>query len=149
MTISHLPRVSEWVHLFQNLRYDPNASRYVELLSGAFIWSDESPPRLNVENVQAFELLKVLAGYRASVIRGAPNAHLAPTWLAFMEACPTWPGFRPERADSSLKDALDAENDGLSPHLHHVEEVCDRAKRINELRQKHNRKWWRFWRRFT
>ncbi len=50
---------------------------------------------------------RFLMGYRASLIRGSPREELRPPWDQLLRECPEWPGFRPERRDSSLATELD------------------------------------------
>jgi len=65
-------------------------------------------------------------GYRASLILGTPRTELREPWDQMLIACPNWPGFRQERADHSLKDALEAENQEMIQQLDHMSEVCER-----------------------
>ena len=140
MRSSQFLNVNKFVDHFKPLRYDPNATRSLELLSGAFVWSDEQPTTDNIEGPRVIEFLKVLIAYRASVIRGNPNKDFEHTWNEFAEACPTWPGLRPERADYSLKEALDAENAGMIRELERLFDICERAHRIHAIREQRKRK---------
>ncbi|MBW2365123.1 MAG: hypothetical protein JRF25_08680 [Deltaproteobacteria bacterium] len=81
----------------------------------------------------------MLIAYRASVIRGDPSKDLERTWNEFAEACPTWPGLRPERADYSLKEALDAENAGMIRELERLFDICERTQRIHAIREQRKR----------
>ncbi|MBW1814746.1 MAG: hypothetical protein JRJ39_14070 [Deltaproteobacteria bacterium] len=140
MRSAQLLSVDKFVDHFKPLLYDPNAIRSLELLSGAFVWSDEQPATENIEGLKVIEFLKVLIAYRASVIRGDPAKDLERTWNEFAEACPTWPGLRPERADCSLKETLDAENAGMIRELERLFDICERAQRIHAIREQRKRK---------
>ena len=140
MRYLQLLSVDKFAHHFKPLRYDPNAIRSLELLSGAFVWSDEKPSTENSEGPRVIEFLKVLIAYRASVIQGNPNKDLERIWDEFAEACPTWPGLRPERADCSLKEALDFENAAMIHEFERFLDICERAHRIHEIREQRKEK---------
>ena len=135
MRSSQLPSVDEFVDHFKPLRYYPNATRSLEWLSGSFVWSDEWPAPENYVGPELIEFLKVLIVYRSSVIRGNPNKDRERIWNEFAKACPTWHGFRPERADCSLKEALDAENAAMLREFERFIDICERAHRIHAIRE--------------
>ena len=83
-----------------------------EVMSGGFAWSDE---RLSQSATACMCMgagrFAFLMGYRASLIRGSPREELRPPWDQLLRECPEWPGFRPDRRDSSaLATELDREN---------------------------------------
>ncbi|MHB1559984.1 MAG: hypothetical protein ACYC61_21240 [Isosphaeraceae bacterium] len=85
--------------------HDPRAERSYEGLSDSFFWSDE----LLWEGLARYGVaypFRQLIGYRSSVIRGAPDARVRPVWQQVAEACPGWPGLRPERSSPALAPEL-------------------------------------------
>ena len=131
--------------ILRQARWALDAERTFELMSGGFVWSDERLGDIagictEVDN-WAF---RFVIGYRASLIRGALRTELRGPWDQLRIACPDWPGFRPERADHSLKDALDAEDGEGIRELDHLSDVAERAQRINTIRETPKRKWWQF-----
>ena len=140
MRSSKFLNVDKFVEYFKPLRYDPNATRSLEWLSGSFLWSDERPAPKNYVGPELIEFLKVLIAYRSSVIRGNPNKDFERTWNEFAKACPTWPGLRPERADCSLKEALDTDNAAMLREFERFIDICERAHRIHEIREQRKRK---------
>lgn len=125
-------------------RWSPDADRAFELMSGGFVWSDE---RLNDVARICSELdnwaFRCVIAYRASLIRDEPRTEFLEPWNQLRAACPDWPGFRPDRTDHSLREALDAESKESIRQLDHMSEVCERAQRINVIREKRRRRWWR------
>jgi hypothetical protein len=97
------------VKQLRGLIYDPNATKYFELMSGGFIWSDEKPR--DYDDVAAGYAFRFLIGFRASIIGGKPREDLRFVWDAVRAACPEWPGFRPERGSRGLAEELDSAND--------------------------------------
>ena len=90
--------------------WQPDAKRSHELMTGSFWWSDElvgEVARLCVgKDNWSF---RYLMGYRASVIRGAPNVAFRPVWEQVAQECPDWPGLRPERNSQALAVELHRE----------------------------------------
>jgi hypothetical protein len=87
-------------------RYDPDARRGFEGLSTSFHWSDERLPRvvrlcLNHDSRAYFYAMV----YRTSLIKGEPIEAYRRVWEQLREACPEWPGFRPERCSTELQPA--------------------------------------------
>jgi hypothetical protein len=97
--------------VLRQARWDPNATHSFEVMSGGFAWSDE---RLGEAAAACLEhrswAFRLLMGYRASLIRGAPRDELRPPWDQLLPECPQWPGFRPERSDRALAAELDRES---------------------------------------
>jgi hypothetical protein len=87
-------------------RYDPQATRGFECLSTSFHWSDERLPQAmrlcrNHESRAHFYVMV----YRTSLIKGEPIEEYGRAWEQLREACPEWPGFRPERCSADLLPA--------------------------------------------
>jgi hypothetical protein len=125
------------IAILREARWSPDAARTLEVMSGGFMWSDE---RLDdvaciCTQVDSWAFREVIA-YRASLIRGVPRTELREPWDQLHRECPSWPGFRLERCDPSLKETLDAENEEVMRQLDHMSEVCERARRINAIREK-------------
>lgn len=92
----------------RDARYDPLGTYGLEMLSGAFVWSDEN----------YFEFVAVCRGrgnqrywepvvYRSSLILGKPRQDYRHGWEELRRLVPQWPGFRAERCSESLKSALE------------------------------------------
>ena len=96
--------------ILRQARFDANASHHFEIMSGGFSWSDER--LLEVANVCMAEeswAFRILIGYRASLIREAPQEELRTPWGQLLRECPDWPGFRPERRSPELAAELERE----------------------------------------
>jgi hypothetical protein len=96
------------VAVLRAARFDPSATPSLELLSGAFIWSDER----YLEFVAYCSHDGVLTYwepviYRSSLILGRPDAESRSGWKELRQACPNWPGFRAERSSESLRKDLE------------------------------------------
>src|SRR2546423_820147 len=100
-----MPKPAILTKALRGLRHDPQATRSYEMMSGAFVWSDERPA--DYCDVEADYAFRFLIGYRASLVRGEPREELRSIWEAVSEACPEWPGFRPERCSTDLAGDLD------------------------------------------
>jgi hypothetical protein len=86
--------------------YDPDARRGFECLSTSFHWSDERLPQamrlcLNHGSRATFYVMV----FRTSLIKGEPIEEYCRNWKQLREACPEWPGFRPERCSTELLPA--------------------------------------------
>jgi len=97
------------IEAYRRTRYDPRAKLGVSLFDAAYVWSDERPKL--PDNSPLWELIlpvqRDLLRHRASLMAGEPTEPGAEvTWNEMQELCPDWPGFRPERRDPALKDAL-------------------------------------------
>ncbi len=87
--------------------WQSDAKRSYELMTGSFWWSDELVREVSRLCVGRKDWsYRYLMGYRASVIRGAPDEHLRPVWEQVARECPDWPGLRPERNSPALADEL-------------------------------------------
>ena len=86
--------------------HDPDAERSYTGLSDSFTWSDELLLDAMVRYGGGYPFSELL-GYRHSVIRGAPDSRLRPVWEQVTNACPNWPGLRPERNSPTLAAELD------------------------------------------
>ena len=98
----------EVLAILREARYDPEARRGFEALRASFHWSDECLPRvsrlcMNRESQACFNVMV----YRSSLIRGKAIEEFRRTWEQLREACPEWPGFRPERCSTDLASDLD------------------------------------------
>jgi hypothetical protein len=96
--------------LLRDARYDAKARRGFECLTTSFHWSDERLSQvvrlcLNRESRAYFYAMV----YRTSVIKGEPVEEYRRTWEQLRQACPEWPGFRPERCSPDLYAAWQRE----------------------------------------
>jgi hypothetical protein len=94
------------IEMFRETRYDPAAVQRFEIMSASFIWSDE---RSVVPG--SLDSVRALFGYRGSLQRGQPDESLREPWDQLLEACPEWPGFRPERWSADLREDWQREYD--------------------------------------
>jgi hypothetical protein len=100
----------EALAFLRDARYDPDARRGFECLTTSFHWSDERLSRvvrlcLNHESRAYFYAMV----YRTSLIKREPVEEYRRTWDQLREACPDWPGFRPERCSPDLFPAWQRE----------------------------------------
>ncbi len=126
LTLEQIPALAA---KFQTLVFDPNAECNVEFFGGAFVWSDEKPDfdSLNT-TIPVARFFQYLLWYRKSLIQEEPAGAFTEFWDAFKEVCPSWPGFRPERCDPSLRDELNADVYAMMKKLERAIKVCDRKK---------------------
>jgi hypothetical protein len=111
------------IAILQRARYDPNAVRCYDGLSGSLRWLDEFPDGLT-EACHAADswAFRYLLGFRQSLIRGRPNETCSGPWRQLLQTCPSWPGFRPERNSSALLPELELESRRF---LEEFEAFCD------------------------
>ncbi len=81
-----------------------DAQRSFEIMSGGFVWSDEQLKEISFQSLSA---VRYVISYRASLIRGVPRDELSQPWKQLRTDCPDWPGFHPDRCNSSLAQELD------------------------------------------
>jgi hypothetical protein len=86
-----------------NARYDRAAKRGFEGLTCAFHWSDELLFQVHriCRNHESRAFFYVMV-FRSSLIQRKPIEEYRRTWDQLREACPEWPGFRPERCSTEL-----------------------------------------------
>ena len=97
----------EALAFLREARYDPNACRGMESLSASFHWSDEwlsRVVRLCLDHSSRAYFYVIV--YRTSLIEGKPIEEYRRVWEHLLQACPEWPGFRPERCSTDLRLAL-------------------------------------------
>lgn len=92
----------------RDARFDPAAVPGLEMLSGAFVWPDEGWLEFVAAcrgrgNMRYHEPVV----FRSSIIRGRPREDCRRGWEWLQRHVPQWPGFRPERSDLSLREALE------------------------------------------
>jgi hypothetical protein len=98
-----MPPVKRLIKQLSGLTMKPDAVREYELLSDAFVWSDETP-KVKGSPPAAF---RHLLAYRSFLIRGKSHELLRRVWENVQAACPTWPGFRAERCSPTLARELE------------------------------------------
>jgi hypothetical protein len=90
--------------------WQPDARRFLEMMTGAFWWTDELVQEIaHLCVARGNWSFRYLMGYRASVIRGKPEERFRPVWDQVARECPDWPGLRPERNCVSLATELHRE----------------------------------------
>jgi hypothetical protein len=88
--------------------FDPNASCGLEMISGAFVWSDENYHHFVAAcSSHGNKLYWQPIVYRSSVILGRPREDCRAGWEALRQFVPQWPGFRPERYSEELREGLE------------------------------------------
>jgi hypothetical protein len=92
----------------RDAQYGPTATCGLELLSGAFVWSDENYLEFvavcrDRGNTRYWEPVV----YRSSFILSHPREDARRGWEELRRLVPQWPGFRPERSSESLRAALE------------------------------------------
>ncbi len=97
----------EGLALLQKAVYDTEAERGFEWLSRSFSWSDELLDKVmrvcrNHGSMAHFFVME----YRSSLILGNAIEKYRPVWEQLQNACPAWPGFRPERCSEDLAGDL-------------------------------------------
>jgi hypothetical protein len=100
----------EAVACLRRSRYDRKAKPALELISSAFIWSDEFEDYLEFVahcRAKACRHYWEPIGFRSSVIRGQPDEQCRRGWEELRRVCPKWPGFREERYCESLRLELE------------------------------------------
>jgi hypothetical protein len=119
-------------------RYDPNAKRGYELLSGGFTWSDEIPRSQEVSDLLYKRLcwfMQPIYAYRASLIRGEPDERFRQCWQDIERDCPAWPALRSERYSPDLRSELDEETERQVAYVERELDKCERAERIARIRK--------------
>ena len=89
--------------------FDQNATWSIDLMAGAFAFSDEFPGGADepLEIVLPYVTLRrLLTAYRVSLIAENPRSDLAPWWEATRRLAPDWPGFSPDRCGPAMKPML-------------------------------------------
>lgn len=87
--------------------WHPDAKRSYEVMTGSLWWTDELMCEVShLCTGRDNWSYRYLMGFRASVIRGAPNEAFRPVWDQVERECPNWPGLRPERNSVSLAAEL-------------------------------------------
>ena len=126
LTLEQIPTLAT---RFEQLAFDPNAERDIELFGAAFVWSDEKPSFDDLHNtVPITRFFQYLLWYRKSLIQQEPFDPFTKYWDAFQSACPTWPGFRPERCDPNLCDELNPDVDATMNRVERAFDICDRKR---------------------
>ncbi len=123
------PNIQLLIKQIHGLEYDPHATKSFELMSGGFVWSDESPQAY--DDVASGYAFRFLLGYRTSLIMGKPQEALESVWNAVRTECPDWPGFRPERISIELAEELNiaVANRKAMRRLHALDRLCDRERK--------------------
>jgi hypothetical protein len=110
--IMEIPELEEEiVEEFRKLKYDPNAKSSYEWMSGGLIWKDEFTSELIAGLSKQTHpiinyLLRYLWAYRSSLVVGKERLEFRKIWQTVYSQVPFWPGFTPERLDSSLAKKL-------------------------------------------
>jgi len=125
------------IAVLREARFNPNAKRQYEIMSGGFVWSDE---RL-FDSVHSGAILPVrfLMAYRSSLTLGTPDEEARVPWDKLLRECPEWPGFSSERRDPSLAKELDAECRRVRREII----ALDRDFRKKQRQRAQRRPWWR------
>jgi hypothetical protein len=118
------------IRILREARWEPDAKRSYEIMSGGFVWSYErlgEASRICVESDSwAF---RYVMGYRASLTHGTPRDELREPWDQLLSECPDWPGFRPERCDPILAPELDERSHKACADLEELNRKINAAAR--------------------
>ncbi len=128
LTLEQIPALAA---KFKPLKFDPDAKRSVEVLGCAFVWTDEKPLFEDTPDgtISVTRFFQYLLWYRKSLIQQKPFGPFTEYWEAFRDACPTWPGFHPERCSPSLHGELTAEVETGMAKLDRFFDLCERKRR--------------------
>jgi hypothetical protein len=97
----------EALALLREARYDPGALRAWVVSAGTFHWTDELMSAVDpVCAKHGSRAHFYLLAYRTSLIQGHPIEEYRRPWEQLRQACPEWPGFRPERCSPDLARPL-------------------------------------------
>src|SRR5258707_8470723 len=84
-----------------DLKLDPSAKPFYDIMSGGLIWSDEKLPLgLSAEQLGC---LRAVFRFRTSLIEGTPDSRFQTLWNVLKERCPGWIGFAPSRCSPTLE----------------------------------------------
>lgn len=87
------------------LPVDSDATWAFDGMSGGFKYSDEVPLSFVKSNDplqdQVVTVLRLLWGYRVTLVRGEPRVDLQDHWHAVESLAPSWPGFLRERCSAA------------------------------------------------
>ncbi len=73
------------------------------MFADALVWSDETPPLMEVGNGELVgSKLRGVWHYRTSLIEGNPKEKFRAAWEEALRCFPNWPGFLSERRDPAL-----------------------------------------------
>lgn len=102
-----MPDYQKLAPFLQGLKAVPEAHFFYDMFADALVWSDEipHPDAPGMEQFRAAELRGVWR-YRTLLILGQAGERFRNAWEEAGKHFPTWPGFAPERRDSSLADAF-------------------------------------------
>jgi len=128
------------IAVLRQARFDPNATRRFEIMSGGFVWSDErllEDVHFSLHNSSNYAV-RALMGYRSSLIEGKPSENYRLPWDQLLRECPDWAGFRAERSRPSLASELAAEWRKVRRGCIQMERELRRQKMLKGKR----RPWW-------
>ena len=102
------------IHLLNHLNsatLKNDAEWSVDIISGGFKFSDEIPQSASSLSddlrLPLVTLLRILWGYRISLVSGHPRTDLEKWWCLAKEHAPLWAGFCQKRCSSDAKLYLD------------------------------------------
>lgn len=73
------------------LRLDPHAEVFYDVMSGALVWTDE---KLSIGlSAEQMGCLRALFRFRTSLIIGSPDRRFENLWNLLKSKCPQWIGF--------------------------------------------------------
>ena len=91
----------------KKLRHNPRARQSWSLFAGGFVWSDERRSWRQRQFDELETVMSALINCRAMLTLGKqPEPFVKAIWTLVEEACPDWPGFRPERRGSEVRAYL-------------------------------------------
>ena len=119
------------LEILDNLDHDPNATYFYELMSGAFLWSDDFPDDTTDDwrIVHEGSTYRYLLALRREVTLGRTSRENHPIWVQVTAKAPNWPGLRQDRLAgrivSRLKAAIRLSNYEIEKHFEADEAEAD------------------------
>ena len=104
----HVDQLVRIASVMDALRGDSSAKLGYDVLADALVWTDEYPDFANPAYahipLKDFECMRLVLGYRTSIILGSPDAGCERYWIEAARLFPSWCGFRIERRAAVLRD---------------------------------------------
>jgi hypothetical protein len=79
----------------RSLKFDPSATVFYDLMSGALVWTDEK--LFEGLTPEQMGCLRAIFRYRTSLLEGTPDKRFENLWNLLVAECPEWIGFNPSR----------------------------------------------------
>jgi hypothetical protein len=121
------------------LRPSPEATICYDMLSGALIWSDETPSLQTLRSIEGWQVLRFVFHFRTQMILGRPEeadpdpdgvarqifTESRDAWDEAMRLFPEWPGFDPQRRSADLRQVYESLSAPSRRELEEIERELD------------------------